>query len=633
MSNVLRFPNKYLLTFIILMMVTSVTGPSTVAAHADDETDSPVLTFPPPDPPAAPIKAAPLGTNLIRDPGFEASYKSTTGPWFQLAPLLDTICSLGDPVCYVNGAGYHDGGGWAAFGVSGNSFDSVYQNVVFPRCGARLKFYLYVGLNIGPGQAYGMDNHFVAQIDDITVFEAYGNQFSSYQPYTLVNIDVSQFANGAVHRVEFFSDNFENYLWFNLDDVALYPTIPASSGCAAVTVKINQTPRGTYGVPQNAGERLSYSVESGPVFVNSTNNIPIVASERVIPRVPNPRYFSEMMGLPDNLKGTRYAFPAYDNLAFDSQLRFANIGNANTTVTVRVGNLLSTNYLLTPNESRRVSFAGQSGGPIVIQSSGVVPIIASLRVVPRPSNGSFSEIMGLPESQWSTSYIFPWYNSASLNTQLRVGNVGSSTTAVKVMLGTQEITGACTSSNPNNSFSLGANASMRVSCNVNNGPLKVVSSGGVPIVASLRVAFKTGSTWTSFSEMMGLPETQLAAGYVFPWYNNIALNTQLRFGNVSNTSTSVRVFIGGQEMTGSPFPLAPGQSLRRSFAVDKGPVVIRSTNGAKIIASLRVLFQNGSTSTAFSELMGLPENQLTTSYLFPYYNNVALNTQLRVGVP
>src|SRR5688572_946245 len=139
MLNVLRFSYKSLLTFIIMMMVFSVSGPSTVSARADDETESIVLTFPPPDPPAAPVKAAPLGTNLIRDPGFEASYKSTTGPWFQLDPLLETICIVGDAVCNVNGAGYHAGGGWAAFGVGGSSFDSIYQNVVFPRCGARLE--------------------------------------------------------------------------------------------------------------------------------------------------------------------------------------------------------------------------------------------------------------------------------------------------------------------------------------------------------------------------------------------------------------------------------------------------------------------------------------------------------------
>jgi hypothetical protein len=31
--------------------------------------------------------------------------------------------------------------------------------------------------------------------------------------------------------------------------------------------------------------------------------------------------------------------------------------------------------------------------------------------------------------------------------------------------------------------------------------------------------------------------------------------------------------------------------------------------------------------------MGLPANQLTSSYVMPWYNNVDLNTQLRFGVP
>jgi hypothetical protein len=30
--------------------------------------------------------------------------------------------------------------------------------------------------------------------------------------------------------------------------------------------------------------------------------------------------------------------------------------------------------------------------------------------------------------------------------------------------------------------------------------------------------------------MMGLPGNQLATAYVMPWYNNVDLNTQLRFG-------------------------------------------------------------------------------------------------------
>jgi len=45
-----------------------------------------------------------------------------------------------------------------------------------------------------------------------------------------------------------------------------------------------------------------------------------------------------------------------------------------------------------------------------------------------------------------------------------------------------------------------------------------------------RFIYKTGSTPTSFSEMMALPNKQVDTTYWLPWYNNIDLDTQLRFG-------------------------------------------------------------------------------------------------------
>jgi hypothetical protein len=35
--------------------------------------------------------------------------------------------------------------------------------------------------------------------------------------------------------------------------------------------------------------------------------------------------------------------------------------------------------------------------------------------------------------------------------------------------------------------------------------------------------------YASYYEMMGLPETQLSTQYFFPWYNNVAMNSELRF--------------------------------------------------------------------------------------------------------
>ena len=45
-----------------------------------------------------------------------------------------------------------------------------------------------------------------------------------------------------------------------------------------------------------------------------------------------------------------------------------------------------------------------------------------------------------------------------------------------------------------------------------------------------RVIYKVNGIPTSFYEMMGLPNGQLDTTYWLPWYNNVDLDTQLRFG-------------------------------------------------------------------------------------------------------
>jgi len=78
-------------------------------------------------------------------------------------------------------------------------------------------------------------------------------------------------------------------------------------------------------------------------------------------------------------------------------------------------------------------------------------------------------------------------------------------------------------------YVLAAGASLRVSCSgVNNGPVQIVSDKN--IVAAERVIYKVNNIPTSFSEMMALPNSQLDDAYWLPWYNNVDLDTQLRFG-------------------------------------------------------------------------------------------------------
>ena len=58
--------------------------------------------------------------------------------------------------------------------------------------------------------------------------------------------------------------------------------------------------------------------------------------------------------------------------------------------------------------------------------------------------------------------------------------------------------------------------------------MKIVSTQN--IVVAERVIYKVNNVNTSFTEMMALPENQLDTTYWLPWYNNLDLDTQLRFG-------------------------------------------------------------------------------------------------------
>jgi len=151
-------------------------------------------------------------------------------------------------------------------------------------------------------------------------------------------------------------------------------------------------------------------------------------------------------------------------------------------------------------------------------------------------------------------------------------------------------------------------------------------------VAAERLIYRANGVRTSFSEMMGLPNSLLGTTYWLPWYDNAGLDTQLRFANVSPSPATIHVYIGEVEMPGSPFTLASGASTRRSFpGVNNGPV--RIVSDQNIVAAERLIQRVNTIRTSFTELMGLPHAQLDTTYWLPWYNNVDLDTRLRFGAP
>jgi len=294
---------------------------------------------------------------------------------------------------------------------------------------------------------------------------------------------------------------------------------------------------------------------------------------------------------------------------------------ANGSVDISIGGAFMGSYHMLNGASRRASYTGVNDGPIQMVNPGGSAIFGAERVIYKVNgvNTSFSEMMGLPEGQLDNTYWLPWYNSKDLDTQLRFANVTNQPAQVHVYIGGAEMTGS--------PFPLAAGESTRKSFpGINAGPVKIQSN--VNIVAAERVIYKVNGVNTSFTEMTALPNSQLDNTYWLPWYNNADLDTQLRFANVTGSPAQVHVFIGGTEMTGSPFTLAAGESTRKSFAgVNAGPVQIVSDQN--LVAAERLIYKVNGKNTSFSEMMALPDSQIDTAFWLPWYNNQDLDTQLR----
>jgi len=205
-----------------------------------------------------PTGSASAATNYVQDPSLEGAYGAAT-VWQQSSINSDTpVCTTTDTVNCIsaNAKPRNPGPGstfWAWFGgldwsdpdVQSPELADLYQNVTFPNsCGVALQFYLWIG------DAGGDANDvFNALIDGTVVFTANATQQSTYPSYTLVPVNLSSsLANGAVHKVEFFSRQFKHSnsqtVSFNVDDIAIVPTcftISGSVGATAAGATINYT--------------------------------------------------------------------------------------------------------------------------------------------------------------------------------------------------------------------------------------------------------------------------------------------------------------------------------------------------------------------------------------------------------
>jgi hypothetical protein len=106
------------------------------------------------------------------------------------------------------------------------------------------------------------------------------------------------------------------------------------------------------------------------------------------------------------------------------------------------------------------------------------------------------------------------------------------------------------------------------------------------------------------------------------------MTSWLLVGNPSETATAqVDIYIAGVKQNDKPYEILPGESITPQYDILNGPVHIVSD--IDIFTSERVHTGQG----FVNETVGVPNNQLTTQYWFPWYDNKSMTSWVLVGKP
>lgn len=176
-----------------------------------------------------------------------------------------------------------------------------------------------------------------------------------------------------------------------------------------------------------------------------------------------------------------------------------------------------------------------------------------------------------------------------------------------------------------------------------SGPVKAVSTTGDKAIASQRILWKN----KYFEEVPGTESSQLSSNYLWTWYDELSPGfSQDEVIVVNPTSDLVRVDLSFMDVSGAE-PVAvndfedlqpagsPGGGDSRSFRYHGkmgGPVEVKayvSTSGSSwdnpadrrnIIATQRVIKDQGLPTEHLSEVRGTPADKLSSRYLWTWYD-------------
>jgi Zn-dependent metalloprotease len=424
-------------------------------------------------------------------------------------------------------------------------------------------------------------------------------------------------------------------------------SLDPASGCAETEVTIGGNTMDTYTLQPNTGQVLKYPVDGGPVEISAQPGAKIIASLNQWRKRPGTSQWtgvSQSMALPVENVSNIYVMPRYD---YTSPIRLynavllANVDTVPRDITVTIGGTVMGTYTIGPSQSEYKTYSGVAGGPVVVSSDSGAKIIASIYELRRDPNftgwNGQSEMMGLPWEGLSDSYVIPIYFGAptnqNLDARLFIANADTVARDVTVKIG----------GNTMGTYTLQPNTGQVLKYPVDGGPVEISAQPGAKIIASLNQWRKRPGTsqWTGVSQSMALPLENVSNIYVMPRYdysNPTRLYNAVLLANVDTVPRDITVTIGGTVM--GTYTIGPSQSEYKTYSgVAGGPVVVSSDSGAKIIASIYELRRDPNFTgwNGQSEMMGLPWQQLSDSYVIPIYfgapTNQNLDARLFIAVP
>jgi hypothetical protein len=201
----------------------STSGDNSISSTNDDGTGTSPTTGDPTDTGDLPDDC---DMNLFEDPGFEGGTPSDV--WAEASEVFGTpICNAG--CSEEQGAEPYAGDWWVWFGgIEQMDTASVSQTIAIDPERAILQFRFWVNAGADAGE-----DVFYVDIDTENVFMATNADELVYDGYTLVEVDVSDFADGGMHTVTFGAElTGQGLTNFFLDNVLL---VSCSEGAGSTT--------------------------------------------------------------------------------------------------------------------------------------------------------------------------------------------------------------------------------------------------------------------------------------------------------------------------------------------------------------------------------------------------------------